>query len=1814
MTNSTLEQPNQPSKKTSYQELIETLAELQKELEQTDCTEKDFIQIRIEEVTELVERLSSENKDRILNEAERDESFFGKIANRILDAEDLDGVFRTATKELKEVLNCDRAAIYRFNPDWSGRFVAEYFEGNLVSLLEEQRYNPDIVDNVNACSIKDLAHKGGLLQPNYGNGNGNGNGSIDTYLKATRGGSFLRGETYRVCQDIYNSNFTPCYIRVLKSYQAEAYVIAAVYQGNNLWGLLAAYQSKPRQWKDGEIDVVVQLAKMLNIALQQQDFQNKVEIQAKKLATRNQREKSLAKIVDRIRETDNIKTILNVTVSDIREMMQCDRVAIYHFNPDWSGEFIAESANSEWVSLLEEQRNVPEIVENVNRCSIRDLAGYEGVAGGSKSLKESADTYLQQTNGRDFIQGVNYRVCEDIYNSGFSDCYIKVLERYQAKAYIIAAIYYNKQLWGLLAVYQNSGPRKWEAEEIELISRFASQIGVGIRQTGYLKTIKAQNKRLKKSAQQEQTLAKVVDRILQSTELQETLDNTMPDLRNLLNADRVAVYKICFEAGNRHGKFIAEDVDKKYPRAVSVERVEDHYSLGNEAEIYEQDNYWVVEDIYQTKFKESKIKIVTQFETKAYINVALLCQGKLWGLLCVHQCGDTRKWQQEEINLALQVSTQLSVAIERSEYVKQLEAKQAEIIKTADSEKAISLLVERLTERINQSQDLSQIWRSSLLAVRKIIECDRVTIYRFNPDWSGEYIAESVSSDWVPLVGDNIKTIWEDTHLQETQGGRYRNNETYAIEDIYKAGHYQCHIDLLEQFQVRAYIIAPIFAGDKLWGLLAAYQNTGPRQWNDREQRLITKLGVQFGLAVKQAEYLQQLQQQNSRLVRTAQIEKKQAELAERIRQDRNLDSIFNLVTGEIRQLLNCDRVVVYRFNDDWSGEFIAEAIGSSQWVSLLEQQNIRPEIKANVNDCSVKDLAANQNSRNSFSADTEIQATKGGNLTQDKVYRVCEDIYNSGFSDCYIKVLETYQTKAYVISAIYQNGELWGLFAAYQNDRPRQWQEEEIDLMTGVAEKLSISLEQAEYIKQLQAKNKEIAQVVETEKALGLLGERIRQTKDLDAVFKYTLPEIRDLLKCDRIVVYRFNPDWSGKIIAESVTEGWISLMDLQESDSKIRNDLVPSDDCTVKEYGSLQGDGFGDTYLQENKGGIYSAGRRYRKVNDVSAENFSACYLDTLRKFQAKAYINAPIYQGGKLWALLAVYQNSGPRVWQDREVDLLVKISVQYSIAVQQAQYFQEVQDKNEKLTRLLTTEKANARFLSRLPSRLIDLAQSTGKIAEILDYAVRDLRQLLKVDRVGIYRFDPDWSGEFIVESVGSQWPKLVGTSQARVQDTYLQENQGGRYARREGLKVDNIYTVGHDECHINLLAEWGTKAYTIAPIFVGDLLWGLLGVYQNDQPRQWEQSELDVSIQTGIQIGTAIKLAETLEKVKKQEQQLSEIADREKTARQQLQKNALKVLKAVQPSFSGDLTVRAPLSEDEIGTIADGYNTTIQRLRQLVGQVKQVASRIGETSTDSDRLVSRLSNKADQQVQELRNALVQLNSVVASSQTVANDAQKVEQALQDANRIVNSGDSLMEKTVDGIEEIRETVSETSKKIKRLGEASQKITKVVNLIENFATQTNLLALNAAIEATRAGEYGKGFAVVADEVRALAYQSANATTEISRIVAEIQAETSEVTETMELGITQVVQGTQLVNDTRDSLNEIVRATNRISQLVEKITQAASVQSQQCQGLTTAMNDVSSIATSTSDSASSIAESFQKLRHNSQELQTSVSKFKVE
>ena len=336
-------------------------------------------------------------------------------------------------------------------------------------------------------------------------------------------------------------------------------------------------------------------------------------------------------------------------------------------------------------------------------------------------------------------------------------------------------------------------------------------------------------------------------------------------------------------------------------------------------------------------------------------------------------------------------------------------------------------------------------------------------------------------------------------------------------------------------------------------------------------------------------------------------------------------------------------------------------------------------------------------------------------------------------------------------------------------------------------------------------------------------------------------------------------------------------------------------------------------------------------------------------------------------------------------------------------------------------------------------------------------------------------------------------------------------------------------------------------------------------------------------------------------------------DEQLELKEALQQRALELLMEVDPISKGDLTIRAKVTADEIGTIADSYNATVANLRKVVVKVQAAATQVAETTSTNEASVQALSAEALQQAEEIAQALERAKDMAQSVRLVAANAEQALVAVQQAQETVEEGDVAMNRTVNGILAIRETVAETAKKVKHLGESSQKISTVVNLIGSFAAQTNLLALNASIEAARAGEEGRGFAVVADEVRSLARQSAEATAEIEKLVAAIQTETNEVVTAMESGTEQVVTGTRLVDETRQSLNRITVASFKISELVEAIAKATVIQTQASEEVTQTMTNVATIANKTSQEATIVSSSFEQLLKVAQALQEDIGQFKV-
>ncbi|MDX2270438.1 MAG: MHYT domain-containing protein [Cyanobacteriota bacterium] len=332
------------------------------------------------------------------------------------------------------------------------------------------------------------------------------------------------------------------------------------------------------------------------------------------------------------------------------------------------------------------------------------------------------------------------------------------------------------------------------------------------------------------------------------------------------------------------------------------------------------------------------------------------------------------------------------------------------------------------------------------------------------------------------------------------------------------------------------------------------------------------------------------------------------------------------------------------------------------------------------------------------------------------------------------------------------------------------------------------------------------------------------------------------------------------------------------------------------------------------------------------------------------------------------------------------------------------------------------------------------------------------------------------------------------------------------------------------------------------------------------------------------------------------------------AKEFLERRVLELLMQVQPVSKGDLTVRAVVTEDQVGTIADSYNATIFNLRKLVTQVLEAAQKVGQTTELSDASVKRLAQGAVAESKMIQGALDQLKGIEVSIQDVALNAQNAARIVAQTEIAISSGEASMNHTVEGFTTIRESVSETAKKVKRLGESSQKIARIVQLITGFANQTNLLAFNASIEAARAGEAGRGFAVVADEVRSLAKQSAEATREIETLVSEIQSGTHEAIIAMETGTEQVVEGTRLVEATRLSLEKIANASSEVNELVKKIAAVADRQAQESSLMTKTMADITVVSNRTSAEASKVLQAIKDLQTVAQTLLQSVERFKVE
>lgn len=326
-----------------------------------------------------------------------------------------------------------------------------------------------------------------------------------------------------------------------------------------------------------------------------------------------------------------------------------------------------------------------------------------------------------------------------------------------------------------------------------------------------------------------------------------------------------------------------------------------------------------------------------------------------------------------------------------------------------------------------------------------------------------------------------------------------------------------------------------------------------------------------------------------------------------------------------------------------------------------------------------------------------------------------------------------------------------------------------------------------------------------------------------------------------------------------------------------------------------------------------------------------------------------------------------------------------------------------------------------------------------------------------------------------------------------------------------------------------------------------------------------------------------------------------------------QKAILRLLDEMGDLADGDLTVTATVTEDITGAIADSINYAIEALRNLVTTINSTAEQVSRSAQHSRTTAEHLADASEKQAGQITQATQSIRSMTRAIDKMSEDAGKSLEVAARSVDIANTGGEVVRNTIASMDSIRDQIQETSKRIKRLGESSQEIGDIVELIDDIADQTNILALNAAMQAAMAGEAGRGFAVVADEVQRLAERSSNATKQIEALVRTIQADTNEAVKSMETSTGGVVKVAKQAEDAGEALSEIENVSNYLADMIRQIADSTITQSEQTSRIDDLMNLIQDITNQTTSGTKQTAASIGQLAELADELRRSVAGFRL-
>ena len=660
-----------------------------------------------------------------------------------------------------------------------------------------------------------------------------------------------------------------------------------------------------------------------------------------------------------------------------------------------------------------------------------------------------------------------------------------------------------------------------------------------------------------------------------------------------------------------------------------------------------------------------------------------------------------------------------------------------------------------------------------------------------------------------------------------------------------------------------------------------------------------------------------------------------------------------------------------------------------------------------------------------------------------------------------------------------------------------------------------------------------------------------IRQSLHSDDLLNQAVSESRVALEAHRVVIYHFNSRNNLQILAESVAPG-VPI----KSAKNIENIAI------IQELVEL---------CQQH--GLIA-------VNNILEPELAPEYLQWMQKLKIKATLVTPILKDKQIFGFLMADYCWAPHIWQYFEINFLSQLAVQVGLSLERVSLLEHTQ------------------ALKQLATHMSGSLNSQ----DIYNLAVEDIQKALQVEQVLICKLEQHLQPKIIhrnsLVNTDAQIDNLA-TDDIQFPDKWVENYL-------ENLPELNIEIQEIDGLQ---LAKSTIDGNLVAPILLNNQLFGLLIAHDISRIRVWQQSEIDLLEQLARHIGLALERANVLE------HSLQTLGQSEKSLAQQtdtnleLQLHLQQLHSAIAEIAKGNLTVRAQVSDGEIGTIAKFANIIAERLQEIVTQIKLTDRQVNTAIAENSGAISQLAIAALKQSEEITRTLDAVDNMRLSMKDVATNAQQAITITNLAACSTEDDRAAIKSTIDHFLELGTTIVAAVEQIQHMEESIGEISHMVSSLNQIATSTNLVAINTGIEASRVGgTRGEEFTLFASEIATLTAKVATTTTQINHIASNLQQQAIQTGKILELESIKITENSHSLSNNWLSFNRIADAYSQIDRLMQSISMATTSQLETSKEVTNAMKQIAKASKMTSNSSRQFSTSMQKTIEIYQQLQATI------